>query len=193
MIEYLLYDIINMKLIVGFCRNRGIGWKNSLPWHLKDDLLRFKNLTIGDGNNAVIMGRKTWESLPEQSRPLPKRTNIVLSRTSGIKIFADKLEKTPHFYFPSLEMATPLCNKEYDDAWIIGGEKIYRDSLEKNLVQTVYTTYIDKEFPCDAFFPTLPNYYVLESQTPWEYTTEYRYRFQKYQSIHKFFRFETFK
>ncbi len=71
-----------MNLIVGFCKNRGIGLKNALPWHLKKDLVRFKKLTIGDGDNAVIMGRNTWNSLPKKWKPLPKRTNIVLTRTS---------------------------------------------------------------------------------------------------------------
>ena len=68
-----------MNLIVAYCRNRGIGFKNKLPWKLSSDMNRFKNLTIGDGNNAVIMGRNTWESLPQKFKPLPKRSNIVLS------------------------------------------------------------------------------------------------------------------
>ncbi len=177
-----------MKLIVGFCRNRGIGWKNSLPWHLKENLARFKKLTIGNGNNAVIMGRNTWNSLPEKWKPLPKRTNIVLTRTSAIELFTNELEKIPHYYFPSLETAALFCNKQYDDIWIIGGEMLYRDSLEKNLVQTVYTTFIDKDFQCDTFFPPLPNHFVVESHTPWAFTPEYRYRFQKYQSTDTFFK-----
>jgi len=176
-----------MNLIVGFCKNRGIGLKNALPWHLTEDLVRFKKLTIGDGDNAVIMGRNTWNSLPKKWKPLPKRTNIVLTRTSTSKLFTNNAEQSPDFCFNSIKEATsfykhPFCKYHYNDVWIIGGAEVYRDSLEKKLVKTVYATYIDKDFQCDAFFPTLPNYFVLESQTPWEYAPEYRYRFQIYQS-----------
>ena len=68
-----------MNLIVAYCRNRGIGFQNKLPWKLSQDMNRFKNLTIGNGNNAVVMGKNTWESLPQKYKPLPKRANIVLS------------------------------------------------------------------------------------------------------------------
>ena len=173
-----------MKLIVGFCRNRGIGYQNMLPWHLSEDLKRFKKLTIGTGNNAVIMGRNTWESLPKKWRPLPKRTNVVLTRTPNVM----QTETTPpHYCFSTLETAALFCKKKYDDVWIIGGEMLYRDSLDKNLVQSIHTTYIDKDFKCDTFFPKLPNDFVLETQTEWKFTPEYRYHFQTFQSIHKIF------
>ena len=68
-----------MNLIVAYCRNRGIGFQNKLPWKLSQDMNRFKNLTIGNGNNAVVMGKNTWESLHQKYKPLPKRANIVLS------------------------------------------------------------------------------------------------------------------
>ena len=173
-----------MKLIVGFCRNRGIGYQNILPWHLSEDLKRFKKLTIGTGNNAVIMGRNTWESLPKKYRPLPKRTNVVLTRTPNVM---QTVTTSSHYCFPNLETTALFCKNKYDDIWIIGGEMLYRDSLDKNLVQSIYTTYIDKDFQCDAFFPQLPNDFVLETQTEWEFTPEYRYRFQKYQSSNKIF------
>ena len=87
-----------MKLIVGFCRNRGIGYQNMLPWHLSEDLKRCKKLTIGTGNNAVIMGRNTWESLPKKYRPLPKRTNVVLTRTPNVM---QTVTTSPHYCFPN--------------------------------------------------------------------------------------------
>ena len=65
-----------MKLIVAICKNGGIGYKNKIPWHLKKDLQHFKKMTIGNNNNAVIMGNNTWKSL--NNTPLPKRTNIIL-------------------------------------------------------------------------------------------------------------------
>ena len=69
--------LMKVKLIVAYCKNRGIGFQNQLPWRLSADLKRFKELTIGNGNNAVIMGRNTWASLPSEYKPLPKRENIV--------------------------------------------------------------------------------------------------------------------
>ena len=182
-----------MKLIVAFCRNRGIGWRNSLPWHLKNDLQHFQKLTMGKGNNAVIMGRKTWESLPEKSKPLPKRTNIVLTRANHIELSLHTDKDLPHFCFRSLAGAAAFSKREYDDVWVIGGEQLYGVSLEKKLIQTIHATYIDKEFECDAFFPQIPNDFVLETQTQWEFTPEYRYRFQTFQSIHKFFRRRNFQ
>ena len=66
-----------INIIVAYCKNRGIGICNRLPWYLPQDLKRFKLLTTGD-ENSIIMGRKTWESLPV--KPLPKRKNIIVSR-----------------------------------------------------------------------------------------------------------------
>ena len=67
-----------MNIVVAACKNRGIGFKNKLPWKLTKEMKYFKELTIGEKNNAVVMGRKTWLSIPEKNRPLPKRENIVL-------------------------------------------------------------------------------------------------------------------
>ena len=75
-----------MNLIVAYCKNRGIGFKNTLPWKLSLDMNRFKKLTIGNKNNAVIMGRNTWESLPLKYKPLPKRTNIILTTKADYRL-----------------------------------------------------------------------------------------------------------
>ena len=176
-----------MKLIVAFCRNRGIGWKNSLPWHLKNDLQHFQKITMGKGNNAVIMGRKTWESLPEKSKPLPKRTNIVLTNTKNIELSFDADRDGPHYCFRSLPHAASFSKREYDDVWVIGGEQLYLESLANGHIQTIHATYIDKVFECDAFFPQIPNDFVLETQSEWKFTNEYRYRFKTFQCIRKFF------
>lgn len=143
-----------MKLIVVFCKNRGIGFQNSLPWILKSDLKRFQHLTMGNGNNAIIMGRNTWDSLPDKYKPLPKRTNIVLSSQ----------------YFPSsqvfssLEDAKLFCDeKKFDDIWIIGGEKLYNYALDKQYITDIYTTEINKNYVCDAFFPPIPTDFIHTS------------------------------
>ena len=68
---------MNFKIIVAATRNFGIGYKNKLPWHIPEDLKHFSKTTIGNGNNAIIMGRNTWESIG--SKPLPKRHNVIVS------------------------------------------------------------------------------------------------------------------
>ena len=74
---------MRMAMIVAMDEDGCIGRGEGLPWRLASDMARFKQLTEGDGFNAVIMGRKTWDSLPEQYRPLPERLNIVMSRDTG--------------------------------------------------------------------------------------------------------------
>ena len=98
-----------MNLIVARCRNRGIGFKNKLPWELSADLERFKQLTIGDGTNAVIMGRNTWGSLPSGYKPLPKRENIVLT-TEVDKPQISSENSTP-ILMPSLKESIKYCKE----------------------------------------------------------------------------------
>ena len=98
-----------MNIIVAYCRNRGIGFQNQLPWRLSADLKRFKELTIGDGNNAVIMGRNTWASLPSGYKPLPKRENIVLT-TEVDKPVISNTNDTP-ILMPSLKETIKYCKE----------------------------------------------------------------------------------
>ena len=77
---------MKIAMIVAMDESGFIGKDGDLPWKISSDMNRFRELTSGDGFNAVVMGRKTWDSLPGQYRPLPERTNIVLSRDSGLRI-----------------------------------------------------------------------------------------------------------
>lgn len=134
---------MRVNIIVAFCRNRGIGINNKLPWYIPEDLKRFSKLTKGNGNNAIVMGRKTYESI---SKALPGRLNIVLSKESrdyeGVTMCT------------SLEDAIVLCeNKNITDLFIIGGESLYKEALEKKLVYKVYETVINGDYECDTFFP----------------------------------------
>ena len=145
-----------MKIIVAACKNLGIGFQNKLPWHLKADLVKFKNLTIGDGNNAIIMGSNTWKSLPKQ--PLPNRFNCVLSNTLDVdkpntKVFND-VDNLIHF----------TKKKKFDDVWVIGGEQIYNLFMEKDLVNTIYLTKIHKNFICDTYF-NYPNTFNITNSS----------------------------
>jgi dihydrofolate reductase len=138
-----------MKLIVAFCKNRGIGLNNKMPWYLKSDLKRFKKLTMGQGNNAIVMGRNTWVSLKCLS--LPKRSNIIL--TSKMDYF----QTNNQLFMQSFDNVAAVSQSHlYDDIWLIGGAQVYRESLKKNLVDEIYATVIDNDFECDTFFPEIP-------------------------------------
>ena len=168
-----------MNLIVAFCRNRGIGINNKLPWNLKADMQRFKDLTIGNGNNAVIMGRNTWDSLPLNYRPLPKRENIVLSSRTHVPN-AGKKQDMPYF-LPSLKDASVFCEeKNFDDIWVIGGQHVYNETLNSGLIKSIYITQIDKDCECDTFFPKVPENFYLESDTSWFCENGTNYKFEIY-------------
>ena len=133
-----------LHLIYARARNGTIGKEGQMPWHLPEDLAHFKRITLGQ---PVIMGRKTWESLPERFRPLPGRINIVITRQSD-------WQATGALRAGSIEEAQRLCGN-VPDAWIMGGAEIYR--LAEPMAHTAVVTEIDADFEGDAFAPTLSN------------------------------------
>ena len=129
-----------ISIIVAVSEDYGIGKNNELLWHIPDDLRRFKNLTYGQ---CVIMGKKTWESLPK--RPLPGRRNIVLTDDPKENI---PLSITAY----SVEDALNKCVKD-EEVYIIGGGSIYRQFIP--LADRLYVTHIHKKTPADTFFPEI--------------------------------------
>jgi len=145
---------MDINIIVAYCKNNGIGLNNQLPWNIVEDMKRFMKITKGSGNNAVIMGRNTHESI---GKVLPDRLNIVLSTT---KVFTD-LET-----HKSLEDALESCRMNHIYAvYIIGGQSIYEEALNKKLVHKIYATEINREYNCDRFFPVIPESHVIDSET----------------------------
>lgn len=128
---------MRIKLIVAMDEDRCIGDGLELPWRLRADMARFKRLTEGDGFNAVIMGRKTWDSLPASFRPLPERVNIVMSRDTAWKHPEADVALYPG---RAIEIAhAEAC----DECWIIGGAQIYAlflDQVDELHITTVHTT-----------------------------------------------------
>jgi dihydrofolate reductase len=133
---------MKLHLIYARARNGTIGKDGQMPWHLPEDLAHFKRVTLGQ---PVIMGRKTWDSLPARFRPLPDRTNIVITRQADWS--ADGALRAA-----SIEEAMQLCG-DVADAWIIGGAEIYRQA--EPLASTAVVTEIDADFEGDAFAPEL--------------------------------------
>lgn len=146
-----------VKLIVAYAPNGVIGKDGKLPWHLPEDLKLFKSLTTG---NTVIMGRKTWESIPIKFRPLSKRNNLVITtRVNEMRaIFSPVSEGIGPYFFDSLESAIAYHSLTYkSDVYIIGGATIYNEALEKNLVDQVILSYVEGKYEGDTFFPMLPD------------------------------------
>ncbi len=141
-------------MIVATDLRRGIGKEGTLPWNLKKDMEHFKKITTTTVDpkkqNAVVMGRKTWESIPEKYRPLEDRRNFVISRDNRYR---------PDGAF-SVRGINKLLEKMEDDIetiFIIGGGLIYSMYLEHPQLDGVYITEIDEKYDCDTFFPEIPD------------------------------------
>lgn len=131
---------MNLHLIFARAANGVIGHNNALPWHLPEDMAHFKRTTLGC---PVIMGRKTWDSLPARFRPLPGRLNIVITRQPDWQ--ADGAQRAG-----SIDQAMALCPAD-STAWVIGGAEIY--ALALPMADRAVVTEIDKDFEGDAFAP----------------------------------------
>jgi dihydrofolate reductase len=132
-----------VSLVVAAAANGVIGRENRMPWHLPEDLAHFRRLTLG---HPVVMGRKTYESIVATlGKPLPGRTNIVVTRQAGF-------EAPGCVVAPSLDAALAAARKDAE-IFVIGGAEIYRLALER--ADRVYLTRIDAAFEGDAAFPAL--------------------------------------
>lgn len=155
-----------------------IGKNGKLPWRLPGEMAHFKRVTSsGDGvRRGCIMGRGTWESIPSKFRPLPDRTNIVLSSSSALD--------APHVC-GSLDDALATASEECDEVYVIGGARVYEEAVKDSRCHRVHLTSIDKEIEgCDAFFPVLKaSEFSLSSRS--EPVTEdgVTYRFEVYDRI----------
>ena len=137
---------MKVSLIVAASANGVIGKDNDLIWHLPKDMCFFKDTTMG---HHVIMGRKNFESIPHKFRPLPNRTNVVITRKTDYK--ADSC-----IVVNSAEEALQIAKQNgEEEAFIIGGGQIYKLALEANLVDKIYLTKVHHSFEGDTFFPAL--------------------------------------
>lgn len=144
-----------LGLIWAQSRGGVIGQQGRMPWHLPEDLAHFRRVTA---DRPVIMGRKTWDSLPPRFRPLPGRQNIVLTRQTGAAL-------PGAFLASDLPQALALCPAG-KPAWVIGGAQIYAQALP--LAQQVWVTEIDADFPGDAYAPALDPDWQRAQIGPWQ-------------------------
>ena len=163
---------MNVNAIVAVSKNKVIGADNKLPWYLPADLKFFKRTTLG---HHIIMGRKTFLSL---NKPLPKRTNIVLTRDPFF--IADGV-LVAHSIYEALEIA---FEREEKEVFIIGGGEIYEQSLP--YLDKIYLTEVDIEVDGDTYFPELPAsewQLIHEEKHEADDRNAYDYTFKTYQKI----------
>lgn len=134
------------SIIVAISENNVIGKDNSLIWHLPADMKFFKEKTTG---HCIITGRKNYESIPEKFRPLPNRTNIVVSRNFNYSSRGTEIVNTLE------EAITFAKSKNETEVFIIGGGQIYKEVMEKDLADTLYITEVHHSFEGDTFFPAI--------------------------------------
>lgn len=183
-----------LNAIVAVCPDLGIGRNGDLPWNpvrLNNEFKHFRKMTstpaVEGKQNVVIMGRKTWFSIPEKNRPLNNRINIVLSR---------ELKAPPagaHFLAADFSSALRLMDTELadraDQIWVIGGSSLYKEMMESPGTRRLFVTQILKQFECDTFLPEIsPDKYRQLPEFPGVSTelqeeNGIQYRFEVYESV----------
>ena len=149
---------VKVAAIVAMDEQRVIGKHGALPWHLPEDLAHFRKLTSG---NPVVMGRKTWDSLPPKFKPLPGRTNIVISRERSDLVLPEGVLRA---FSPAaaIEIACSVA-PEGSTIWIIGGAEIYKATLP--MCDEVHLTKVHGVHEGDAWLPPFEDGYALSGET----------------------------
>ncbi len=174
-----------MKAIVVVDKNWAIGKDGCLPWKIKADLQYFKILTTKTQQpglkNAVIMGRRTWESIPQKFRPLPDRLNFVVSNITNLSLPPDVLK------VPGVDAALDLLQVSYaqtiENIYVIGGAQLYQTAINHAQCRRIYLTRISQHFNCDAFFPKDLSFFRMVSSSPKQEDGGVTFWFEIYERI----------
>lgn len=168
-----------LEIVVAADLDNGIGKDNKLPWHIPGDMKFFQSLTsntTGGGRNAIIVGRKTWQSIPEKRRPLKNRLNIILTKNQSFEAPQGVL------VCDSLESAVQILDGiEHERAFVIGGAQIYKEALQNPMLCTIHLTRIMQEFDCDAHFPPIDDRFALAAVSDTMEENDIEFRFQRYE------------
>ncbi|KAI8982454.1 dihydrofolate reductase [Mycotypha africana] len=153
-------------LVVAATEELGIGLKSNLPWRIPKDMAFFKKVTTTvprsvrapNVQNAVIMGRVTWESIPRKFRPLDNRFNIVVSRNTSYNLQLEDDEQQHVKLVDSLETAfSSIDSSKQARVFVIGGAQIYRLAMQHAECSHILLTKIKSKIDCDTFFPEINN------------------------------------
>lgn len=166
-------------------RDGAIGFQGTMPWHLAEDMKRFKNLTI---SHPVIMGRRTWESLGAKARPLPNRDNIVVSRGHYRAVGATVVDSLDAALDLARQESIPDDGIERNELWVIGGGEVFQEALP--YADKVFVTEIDAVCDADTFAPDMEalvrsGQWAVAGRTGWMKPAKdqriRRYRFVNYE------------
>jgi dihydrofolate reductase len=169
---------MQINLIWAQAHNRVIGNKGSMPWHLPEDLAHLKRMTLG---SPVVMGRKTWDSIPPRFRPLPGRTNVVITRQVDWR--ADGALPANNLFeaLSICEHMSIILDPSPEQVWVIGGAQIYAEALP--LAKQIVVTEIDGDFEGDAYAPTLDAEWKEMSREQHTSSTGLMYSFVTYTRV----------
>ena len=176
---------MTFSLVVAADREGGIGKNNDLPWRLPEDLKQFKKITTTTVDpikqNVVIMGRKTWASLPTSFRPLPQRINVILTRDRSKQFDAGVFSCGS--FDEALDLSDQLVEKgAVESVFVIGGGALFHESIGHAGCKKVYLTEINGIFKCDTFFPVIPSSFkvIEESEKSVNMEVGLEYQFKVY-------------
>lgn len=161
-------------IVVAADEQNGIGRKRDLPWRLKNEMAYFRDRTTQTKDptkqNLVIMGRTTWESIPEKYRPLPGRKNVVLTREADY-------QAPGAVAVTSLDQAFACADDTIEQVYVIGGASVYEQAVARPELDGIYLTRVHGTFDCDTFFPAFvehfPNQERLGSDNDGEISYDY--------------------
>ena len=170
----------NFSIVVAMDEKNGIGKNGDLAWALPADLKHFKEITTQTNDsakkNAVVMGRKTWDSLPEKFKPLPGRVNVVLSRNLSVQIHLPLVYSDLDRALMELSLRNDINN-----IFVIGGAQIYSYAMLSPACQSLYVTEVKGDFGCDTFFPPIPPAsFKIKEESAWLSEGQIQYRFCEY-------------
>lgn len=175
---------MTFRIVVAADEEGGIGKAGDLPWKLPGDMAFFKRLTSDTEDpskrHAVIMGRKTWDSIPPRFRPLRHRLNTVLSRSTALSL--------PEHVLLARDLDDALAqvaaqDESIESVFVIGGGQIYSHALDHQACETVHLTRVEGCFECDTFLPPLGERFVCESSSPRQEDHNMGYVFETWKRV----------
>ncbi len=174
----------DFSLVAAVDAENGIGKEGKIPWKLSGDMAHFKKMTTTTQNpfkrNLVIMGRKTWDSLPDRFKPLPERINLVLTSQEAYPLPATVISSR------NLDQAFEymnLHNEEIESVYVIGGRQVYQEAIKLAQCKVLYLTHIFKKFGCDTFFPDYQKLFQRAESSDYREEDMITYHFAVYRRI----------
>ena len=175
--------MIPFDIVVALDINFGIGKNGLLPWNLPGDMRHFKDITGRSQSllkkNAVIMGRKTWEVLPDKFRPLPGRVNLVLTHNKKLS-FPQGVLKAENLDSALMILSSTKYRDLIETVFVIGGAQVYQEAIKHPRCRKIYVTQIQSEFECETFFPPIPPRFKQVSQSSHCIENSLEYYFSEY-------------